>query len=235
MVPMSFCKTETEAARPAVDALELRLIAATDGLTGTLTRRAFQERGQSDVERARRHGGPLSCATIDIDDFKRVNDSHGHAAGDLVLQHVVTVCKAELRGVDYIGRVGGDEFAVMLPEISLVNAYSVADRLRRNIEAATIEIAGQPVLTSVSIGVAEFLGLGGNLEGLLREADTALYDAKLDGKNQVACYFGDIRFAPDRQPDTRSGAGGIEMAAVGKYAQPAGSFAKPSDKKGVDS
>jgi diguanylate cyclase (GGDEF)-like protein len=107
---------------------------------------------------------------------------------------------------------------MMLPETSLVDAYSVADRLRRKIEAVTIEIAGQPMLASVSIGVAEFLGLGGNLEGLLREADTALYDAKLDGKNQVACYFGDIRFAPDRQLDTRSCIIGVEMAAIGKCA-----------------
>jgi diguanylate cyclase (GGDEF)-like protein len=83
---MSLCKMETEAAR-------------------LLTRRAFQERGQADVERAKRYGRPLSCAMIDIDDFKRINDSHGHAAGDLVLRHVVAVCKAELRSVDYIGRV----------------------------------------------------------------------------------------------------------------------------------
>jgi diguanylate cyclase (GGDEF)-like protein len=208
---MSFCKMETEAAR-------LRALDRYDGLTGTLTRRAFQERGQSDVERAKRYGRPLSCAMIDVDDFKRINDSYGHAAGDLALQHVVAVCQAELRSVDYIGRVGGDEFAMMLPETSLVNAYSVADKLRRKIEAVTIEIAGQPVLTSVSIGVAEFLGLGSDLEGLLREADTALYDAKLDGKNQVACYFGDIRLAPDRQPDTRSGAVGVATAALGNYA-----------------
>jgi diguanylate cyclase (GGDEF)-like protein len=145
-------------ARLVVDELELRLLAAMDSLTGSMTRRAFRERAELDIERARRYCEPLSCVVVDVDNFKQINDTHGHAAGDIVLQHVVSACMTQLRSVDYLGRIGGDEYAVMLPETSLVNAFAVADRLRKKIESTAVEFAKKlselpPVSASLSFGV----------------------------------------------------------------------------------
>jgi diguanylate cyclase (GGDEF)-like protein len=187
-------------ARLVIDELELRLLATTDGLTGLMTRRAFDEHANLDAERCKRYHKPLSCAAIDIDNFKIVNDSFGHAAGDLVLRQVAAICKSGLRAADYIGRVGGDELLAMLPETTLIDALQIAERLRKGIETASIEIAGQPIRVSVSIGVAEFR-LAGTLARLLQDADEALYDAKLDGRNRVVCHFDDLRVIPREQAD----------------------------------
>jgi len=197
-------------ARLVIDELELRLMAATDGLTGLMTRRAFNENAQLDAERCKRYRKPLSCAAIDVDNFKIINDSFGHAAGDLVLRHVATICKSSLRAAGYVGRLGGDELVAMLPETTLIDALQMAERLRKRIEAAPIEIAGRPILASVSIGVAEFR-LAGSLTQLLQDADEALYDAKVDGRNRVVCHFDDLRVIPREEaavlPPDRFGCG----------------------------
>jgi diguanylate cyclase (GGDEF)-like protein len=118
------------------DELELRLLAATDGLTGSMKRRQFLDVVKADVARARRYRSPLSCLLIGIDHFKSINDKGGHAAGERVLQHFVSVYRSTLRASDYIGRTGPEEFVVMLPEShcsmrsALRNAFSKTSRRR---------------------------------------------------------------------------------------------------------
>lgn len=118
-------------AQLVVDELELRLLASTDSLTGAMSRRAFIDQARSDIARADRHGAPLSCAILDIDHFKTINDTYGHAVGDLVLRRVAAVCAAELRVSDYLGRIGGEEFAMILPETPLIGAAEIADGFAR--------------------------------------------------------------------------------------------------------
>ena len=165
------------------------------GTDDEAARRTFNEHAQVYGERCKRHGRPLSCAAIDVDNFKAINEGFGRAAGDLVLRHVEAICRSSLRAADYVGRLGGDEFLAMLPETTLIDALQLAEHLRKKIAMAPIEIAGQPISVSVSIGVAEFRHAG-NLALLLQDANEALYDAKLDGKNCVVCHFDDLRVIP---------------------------------------
>jgi len=176
--------------RLIVDELELRVQASTDVLTGLMSRRAFTEQGDREVARAKRYGTPLSCALIDADYFKSINDSHGHGVGDLALKHLATICSRELRTSDCIGRIGGEEFAIMLPETELATAMDVSDRLRKIIASSPIEVNGTTINITASIGVAEYTEAMRNFDGLLSNADFAMYDAKNSGRNRVACYLG---------------------------------------------
>lgn len=172
-----------------------------------MTQRSFYERAQLDVERARRCFKPLSRAVIDIDNFKLVNDTHGHASGDRLVQHFVSICKSGLRASDYLGRIGGDEFAMMLPDTSVVDAFDVADRLRKGLAAAALEVSGAPMPLTVSTGIAEYIQPEASLDELLHDADAALYDAKSKGKNRIVCYLDDLRIAPDDPPQAPSRVG----------------------------
>lgn len=172
-----------------VDELELRLLATTDTLTGTLSRRAFVEQARTDVAWSQRYDAPLSCIILDIDHFKAINDSYGHGAGDIVLQQFADICKTAMRAGDYVGRIGGEEFAIMLPETPLVFAAEVAERLRQTLDAARIEYAGQDLHVTASLGVAEFSPRIESIESLLHSADCAMYDAKADGRNRIAVFF----------------------------------------------
>src|SRR5579863_7996979 len=120
-------------ARLVVDELELRKLASVDSLTGAMTSRSFALECKKEVARARRHGRELSCVMFDLDHFKRVNDTFGHAAGDQVLRAVATICELELRRVDLLGRLGGEEFAILLPETDRAGAATTAERLRQRI------------------------------------------------------------------------------------------------------
>jgi diguanylate cyclase (GGDEF)-like protein len=176
-------------AQLVVDELELRLLATTDTLTGALSRRAFIEHARGDVARSQRYDAPLSCIILDIDYFKAVNDSYGHGAGDIVLQRFAEVCKTALRAGDYFGRIGGEEFAIMLPETPLVFAAEIAERLRQTLDATRIDYAGQDLHVTASLGVAECTARLESIENLLHSADCAMYDAKTDGRNRVAIFF----------------------------------------------
>jgi two-component system, cell cycle response regulator len=156
-----------------------------------MSRRSFLEQAHRDVERSKRYGAPLSCALFDLDHFKSINDTYGHGAGDRVLQHVAAICKSELRASDYLGRIGGEEFAIMLPETPLERSYEVAERLRKAFEHATIDVAGRSIRVTGSIGIAEAADAECSTDRLLRNADIAMYEAKADGRNRVACYLGD--------------------------------------------
>jgi len=164
-----------------------REMSTIDGLTRLTNRRSFIERSQSEFARARRVPiSGISCIMIDIDHFKKINDTLGHHAGDAVLVQTAPLLLASARQYDEVGRYGGEEFAVLLPETSLEVATQVAERLREKIAAQTIMVDGKPVRVTASFGVACFPGEGvETINDLLKAADAALYKAKHAGRNRV--------------------------------------------------
>ena len=162
-------------------------LALTDSLTGLHNRRYLSIHLASLAERAQRMGKPLSVLMVDIDRFKGINDTHGHAAGDEVLRTVANRLSQQLRGFDTVARWGGEEFVVVMPETNGAVAASVADRLRRKIAASPVSLssAAGDVPVTVSIGVAASENGATTPEDLLRAADQALYAAKRGGRNRV--------------------------------------------------
>ncbi|HUD94988.1 sensor domain-containing diguanylate cyclase [Sphingobium sp.] len=167
-----------------VEQMELRLLAERDGLSGALTRRAFVAEVDKHIALYVRHKRPAALILLDIDHFKRVNDSYGHGAGDRVLEAVSALCRSRSRPSDSFGRLGGEEFALLLPETTESEAMAVANRLRDTIER--FEISYEPPLhVTASFGVAA-IGHGRlNSQAWLAAADTALYAAKRGGRNAV--------------------------------------------------
>ena len=157
-----------------------------DHLTGAPSRRAFFAAAEREHARAGRHGSGLGLLLMDVDHFKRINDTHGHAVGDQVLRDLVLHTQEVVRKIDYCARLGGEEFAVLLPDASFETALAVAERVRaaldRSLQLAPATI---PVAYTVSIGVA-MLEEGENITGLMARADKALYAAKAGGRNRVA-------------------------------------------------
>jgi diguanylate cyclase (GGDEF)-like protein len=159
--------------------------AITDDLTGLVNRRRFIEALAAEIERARTFDAPLTVVLADLDNFKRVNDDHGHHAGDVVLRSFADLVRSHVRDVDVSSRIGGEEFAILLPETDRVGAASVAERMREAFSTASIDVsAGHSISVTSSFGVAQ-LGDGMSGDDLLRAADAALYRAKADGKNRV--------------------------------------------------
>ncbi|MFQ5854661.1 MAG: diguanylate cyclase [Anaerolineae bacterium] len=169
---------------------EVQELAITDDLTGLYNRRGFFELGRREVERARRFGRSLTAIMFDLDGFKRVNDAYGHAIGDQVLTEVTARCQEELRHVDLLGRYGGEEFTVLLPETDLVDGRQVAERLRQVVSQTAIDTDAGPVTITVSLGIATLDRRHENLEALLECADRALYMAKQAGRNRVSVCQG---------------------------------------------
>jgi diguanylate cyclase (GGDEF)-like protein len=163
--------------------LELRLLASTDGLTGALARRAFREEAARALALAQRHRHEVSCIAFDLDHFKSINDTHGHAVGDAVLAGSAATCRDLLRQSDVFGRVGGEEFAVLLPHTGRQAALGVAEKLREGIAAQHFDGAEGPFTVSASFGIAA-AAPSGDIDGLLRAADEALYAAKATGRNR---------------------------------------------------
>ncbi len=172
-------------AQLTIDQMELRLLASTDSLTGAKTRRAFQAHADRASARAAARGEPLSLIAFDLDHFKDINDRHGHGLGDRVLRRCVAAAHGQLRRSDALGRLGGEEFAVLLPKLGLDGARDVAERLRRSIAAERIDVAGRPVQISASFGVAEWQPGDRSYTDLAARADAALYAAKSAGRNTV--------------------------------------------------
>ncbi|MDE1900661.1 MAG: diguanylate cyclase [Alphaproteobacteria bacterium] len=164
---------------------ELFRQASTDALTGISNRRYFQNQAEQELRRARRFARDMTVMMIDIDHFKPVNDTYGHAAGDAVIQGVVKRAEESLRQSDSIGRLGGEEFAVLLPETGIDAAYDVAERLRKHIENRPLIAEHNVIPCTVSIGIAQLSARDGTIEDLIRRADTALYAAKNNGRNRV--------------------------------------------------
>ncbi|HLP97596.1 MAG TPA: diguanylate cyclase [Sideroxyarcus sp.] len=175
---------------------ELEHRAHTDVLTGLNNRRYFYELAEHEFVRAKRYATPLAALMLDVDHFKRINDSHGHHAGDAVLQKLSEVCLKTLRENDIVGRFGGEEFAILLPEADGTRAAEVAERLRIAVASAAIPLEGKVHFRFfVSIGVATMNASDENIDDMLKRADAALYAAKNAGRNRVVCA-----------PDTAAGA-----------------------------
>jgi diguanylate cyclase (GGDEF)-like protein/PAS domain S-box-containing protein len=162
----------------------LRRIAARDPLTDTLSRGRFFEVAREELARASRYERPLALAMVDLDLFKSINDRFGHRAGDDVLRSVAELMNRRTRGQDQVGRYGGEEFAILLPETPLDAAREVLERTRQAIAELRFEFAGKPVSITASVGVVA-VQPGEALEAALARADTALYRAKGAGRNRV--------------------------------------------------
>jgi diguanylate cyclase (GGDEF)-like protein/PAS domain S-box-containing protein len=164
----------------------LRDQANLDYLTGLYNRRYFIERGTQELARATRYSKPLSLLMLDVDEFKQINDTRGHRAGDLTLRHLSRMLNETLRNIDLCGRLGGEEFAVLLPETDAPAAMETAERLRAAIaNAAVVPEDGPPIRYTVSIGVTAVGPEDSNIDTLLAQADYGLYAAKRSGRNRV--------------------------------------------------
>lgn len=165
---------------------ELNQMARRDPLTGISNRREFFERAQEELKRSCRYGSDVSILMIDIDHFKRVNDTYGHPVGDQVLQTIALQCQSNLRDVDLFGRYGGEEFVALLPHTGLEQAAITAERLRRLVAENPVQTDAGPVRCTISVGAAAFFRDCEILEVFLERADQALYHAKRIGRNRVS-------------------------------------------------
>ena len=166
--------------------LELRMIANVDQLTGALTRRSFIEQAELELERTRRHSRPAALVLFDLDHFKSVNDTFGHAGGDKVLQQVGMIAEMALRPSDRLGRIGGEEFALLLPETDSDQAIVVAERLRQMIASNAVEMDdARAAHASASFGIAALEREMGSVPAWMDAADLMLYQAKTAGRNCV--------------------------------------------------
>ena len=164
---------------------ELRRIAMTDELTGLANRREFMASLERAMASARRNRRPLSLALLDIDHFKRVNDNYGHPSGDAVIRSVALTAVDIMRGQDTVGRIGGEEFAIVLPDCSGTDAFAACERLRLAIREADLEMeTGDAISVTLSTGIATF-SPNDSPETIIARADAALYDAKNGGRDQV--------------------------------------------------
>ena len=165
---------------------QIRQLATHDDLTGLLNRRAMLDRMQLEQRRSLRSGSPLLIAQLDIDHFKAVNDTHGHAAGDLVLQSFADTVRRNVRDTDVLARWGGEEFVLLLCDTPAADAVALMERLRQAVQAMQVPVAqgGQPITVTVSIGLARHAPAD-PLAGTLERADRALYAAKAGGRNRV--------------------------------------------------
>ena len=165
---------------------EVQGLALTDPLTGLQNRRSLFELGRVEFARAKRMNRPFCCMMLDLDHFKRINDEHGHLIGDQVLQEFAKRCKSSVREMDLVGRYGGEELIILLPETDRNTSMQVAERLRRAIAATPIQSINKEIALTVSIGVAEGDENTTDLETLIARADQAMYIAKHKGRNRVA-------------------------------------------------
>lgn len=165
----------------------IQMLASTDMLTGQNNRMGFFDKGEQQVVQAMRYHHPLTALMFDVDEFKAINDTYGHSVGDKVLTELAARCHSVLRKVDILGRYGGDEFAILLPETPPAGARVVAERIGQAV-SQPMQVMNQTLTVTISIGIAELDLKNGDLETLLQHADRALYAAKNAGRN---CIFVD--------------------------------------------
>ena len=161
-----------------------------DPLTGLLNRRAFNELAEREIQRARRFRQPMSLLVIDLDRFKSINDSHGHLVGDAVLEDFARVASEQLRSLDIIARLGGEEFVVLLPGTDPESAFQLAERMRQAIASNSMALEGVTLRYTASFGIAGFEPRQPSLERWVARADAALYEAKAKGRNRVELALG---------------------------------------------
>lgn len=160
-------------------------LASVDMLTGLLNRRVLFERFDAEIDRSRRYNTPLSLALIDLDHFKTINDTFGHAAGDAVLSSVGEIVRTSIRSSDVAGRYGGEELCVILPQTTAEGAHALAESLRKQIEKSVVSVDGKTIAVTASIGVAEMQTNCKGAQQILIAADEALYGAKHAGRNRT--------------------------------------------------
>ena len=167
--------------------LERELVrqATEDVLTGICNRRRFYDLAEREILRGGRYDDPMVLLMLDIDHFKKINDNFGHGNGDAALKQMASVCKAELRSIDIFGRIGGEEFSVMLVKTDAITGRQVAERLRRSVEQCILTTDKGLVKVTVSIGGVSFSGNQHSLDYRLKQADNALYEAKSAGRNRT--------------------------------------------------
>ena len=167
--------------------MTLHAMASTDPLTGLLNRRSFEKLALEEISRMERSRHKAAIAMFDIDHFKKFNDRHGHAFGDLVLTQIARISHSELRGpFDRLGRWGGEEFVILMSNVTVEQAEAVCERLRQRIEGAPMAHKGKADSVTASFGVAP-LNADRGLEATLEQADAMLYNAKNTGRNKVVC------------------------------------------------
>jgi diguanylate cyclase (GGDEF)-like protein len=180
-----FVTTYTDISERKAMEVELKRLATNDFLTNLVNRRRFLEQAEIELNRTRRFSTPLSLLMLDIDHFKQINDTWGHDVGDQVLRKVAQICRDTVRITDVCGRLGGEEFAILLPGTDLDGAAIFGERLRQFIEAAIIPLGDAVVTVTVSIGVGSLSGDTPSVETIQKKADERLYVAKNAGRNQV--------------------------------------------------
>jgi len=166
----------------------MKHIATRDGLTNILNYRAFMERLEEEIQRGKRYESPFTLLFGDLDEFKRINDEHGHQYGDRMLQEVARLITANVRSVDIVARYGGEEFAVIVLHASLDDAFKTANRIRETIKNHRFEIDGVRERITISIGMAEYPGHAEDVDALISRADEAMYRVKQVGGNAVKSY-----------------------------------------------
>lgn len=176
---------------------EIQELAITDPLTRIFNRRQFFELAEQEYDRSKRYSRPFSILMFDIDLFKKVNDSYGHAVGDMVLQQIADICKHSLRDVDIFARYGGEEFVILLPETTVTEAQLMAERLRQLIARTQMEITSIKVNITLSFGVVEVDDTCRDIEDLLDRSDQALYYSKRTGRNRVSMWTPEMRLRDD--------------------------------------
>ncbi|MDH3582973.1 MAG: diguanylate cyclase [Phycisphaerae bacterium] len=164
---------------------QIHQLAMRDPLTGLYNRRGFFELADKEIERARRYSGQLQAMMLDIDHFKKINDTFGHRIGDQVLAEVADRCRNQLRSIDLIGRYGGEEFVVLVEGVDFDGALNTAERLGAAIASTPFQTLAGPLTLTISAGLASFDPASDDLADLLGKADQALYQAKRTGRNRV--------------------------------------------------
>ncbi len=187
----------------------MKALAVMDTLTGLYNRRGFSQQAEQAFSMARRTGRPVSIIMTDIDHFKRINDRYGHAVGDEALQHYAALLTQERRAEDIVARMGGEEFAIVLPNADLFQAVKVAERIRTNVAAKPLDMGGHEIPMTSSFGVASLSDSDDDVHTILIRADKALYRSKDEGRNrvdiesskQLECIDGQLR-APIRKRES---------------------------------
>ncbi|MBN1983219.1 MAG: diguanylate cyclase, partial [Chitinivibrionales bacterium] len=179
---------------------QMELLATTDGLTSLLNHRTFQDKLTEEISRCQRYNHMFSLIIMDIDHFKKFNDTYGHTVGDLVIKEIAACIRKSIRRIDIPARYGGEEFAVILPEIGADTALPIAERIRATIEAQTIMTKNETLHVTVSIGCATFPLVATEKQRLIVCADAAMYLSKEGGRNRVTVY--DKRLEMDRSKDS---------------------------------
>jgi diguanylate cyclase (GGDEF)-like protein len=177
-----------EIAGAAMDRAQLLQSVGTDSLTGAMTRRAFKEGADRILSSAVRHQHDVACIVLDVDHFKNVNDTYGHAAGDDVLRYVVAICQGQLRAGDLLGRMGGEEFAVLLPHINRDEGLGVAERLRVALAESRVKLSSGETSVTASFGATALSLIAKDIDAILAQADAAMYQAKSGGRNKCLLW-----------------------------------------------